>query len=174
MQKTRKMVLSALFSALMAVCAWVTLPLPPISFTMQTFGVYLALFVLGGKWGSISIATYLTLGVIGLPVFSLFQSGAGALLGATGGFLWGFFAAGLVFWLLEKWSKVLAVALSMLTCYAAGCIWYSIYAGNVGIFAAVTTCVLPYLVPDVLKISLAHACSRRIKRQRGFATIMDE
>lgn len=166
MRKTRNMVLSALFSALMAICAWITIPLPPIAFTMQTFGMYLSLFALGGKWGCISIATYLMLGVVGLPVFSMLQSGAGVLLGATGGFLWGFLVAGIVYWMLERWSKLLATLISMLMCYATGCIWYCVYAGNIGIYAGFLTCVLPYLLPDGAKIALAYACSRRILHQR--------
>ena len=89
------MVLTSLFAALTAVCAWLSIPIPPVAFTLQTFGLLLTLGVLGGKWGSISIWLYLLLGLVGLPVFSGFRFGAAALLDATGGFLWGF-AAGAV------------------------------------------------------------------------------
>ena len=87
------MVLASLFASLTAVCAWISIPIPPISFTLQTFAVFLTLAVLGGKWGTVSILLYLLLGVVGLPVFAGFRGGISALLDATGGFLWGFLAA---------------------------------------------------------------------------------
>ena len=69
------MVLASLFAALMALCSWLSIPIPPLSFTMQTFGLLLSLGVLGGKWGSVSIWLYLLLGLVGLPVFSGFRGG---------------------------------------------------------------------------------------------------
>ena len=82
------MVLCSLFASLTAVCAWIAVPLPGVSFTMQTFAVLLCLGILGGKWGSVSILLYLLLGIVGLPVFTGFRGGAAALLDPTGGFLW--------------------------------------------------------------------------------------
>ena len=82
--KAYDLVLIALFAALMALCAWVTVPYA-VPFTMQTFGVFLALLLLGGKRGTICMAVYLLLGAVGLPVFSGFRGGVGALVGSTGG-----------------------------------------------------------------------------------------
>ena len=96
------MTLSSLFAALLAVCAWICIPVGDIAVTLQTFGVALALLLLGGKWGTVSIGIYLLLGMVGLPVFSGFRGGIGALAGVTGGFLWGFLASGLIFWGLER------------------------------------------------------------------------
>ena len=87
--KAYDLVLIALFAALMALCAWVTVPYA-VPFTMQTFGVFLALLLLGGKRGTICMAVYLLLGAVGLPVFSGFRGGVGALVGSTGGYLVGF------------------------------------------------------------------------------------
>lgn len=158
------MVLSSLFAALVAVCAWIAVPIPPVSFTMQTFAVFLTLGVLGGKWGTVSILLYLLLGIAGLPVFSGFRGGAAALLDVTGGFLWGFLAAALTYWLLEKLGKLPAMILAMLVCYVCGCGWFTVYAGNTGWGAAVMTCVVPYLIPDAVKIGLAYTMSKRIRR----------
>ena len=118
----RKMVLSSLFAALITVCAWICVPVPPIAVTLQTFGVLMALGILGGKWGTVSIALYLGLGFVGLPVFAGFRGGVSALLDATGGFLWGFLIGGLVFRLTEKLCKFPAFVLCQLTCYFCGCI----------------------------------------------------
>ena len=159
------MVLSSLFAALTAVCAWISIPIPPVAFTLQTFAVLLTLGVLGGKWGTVSVLLYLLLGIVGLPVFTGFQSGAVALPGPTGGFLWGFLLAGLVYWELEKLGRLPAMAAAQLTVYACGCVWFSLYAGNAGLGAAVLTCVVPYLIPDALKLALAHSLAARIGKR---------
>ena len=148
----------ALFSALMCICAWISIPLGNISFTLQTFSLFLALLTLGGKGASLSVLVYLALGAVGLPVFSGFRGGFGALLGVTGGYLWGFLAGCLVFWLItailgEK-SCVLAVIAAMVTIYLCGTIWFFVYAPG-GIWAILAQSVLPYLLPDAVKILLA-------------------
>lgn len=164
----RKMVLCSLFAALMAVCAWITVPVPPVYVTLQTFAVLTALGILGGKWGSISVLLYLAMGVIGLPVFAGFRGGAAALLDATGGFLWGFLAGGLVFRAAEKLGKLPAFILCQLTCYLCGCLWFSAWAGDAGIITAALTCVLPCVLPDGIKLWLAYRLSGRIGKHLHF------
>ena len=156
------MVLCALFAALTALCSWISLPVPPVTFTLQTFAVLLALGVLGGKGGCASIAVYLLLGAVGLPVFSGFRGGIGALLDVTGGFLWGFPAAGLCYWAAEKWGRLPAMLLAQGVCYVCGCLWFTLYTGNAGLSAAVLTCVVPYLIPDAIKLALAYRLSGRL------------
>ena len=156
------MVLASLFAALTAVCAWLSIPIPPVAFTLQTFGLLLTLGVLGGKWGSISILLYLLLGLVGLPVFSGFRFGAAALLDATGGFLWGFAAGALVYGLLERFGRLPAMISFQLVCYGCGCWWFSLYSGSVG--AAVLACVVPYLIPDGIKLWLAYGLSKRLRK----------
>lgn len=161
----RKMVLCSLFASLMAVCAWIAVPVPPIAVTLQTFGVLMALGTLRGKWGTVSILLYLLMGVLGLPVFAGFRGGMSALLDATGGFLWGFLAGGLVYRLTEKLGSLPGMVLCQLTCYLCGCLWFSVWAGGIGIPAAAMTCVVPYLIPDGIKLWLAWSLSGRIGRQ---------
>lgn len=160
---TRKLTRCALFAAMMALCAWIGVPLGHTVFTMQTFGVLLALGLLGGKRGTISILCYLFLGAAGLPVFSGFRGGIGAILGPTGGYLWGFLATGLVFWALEKWSRPLAMIAGIATCYACGTVWYMTYTGG-ALAAVLAQTVLPYLIPDAVKLILALRLTRRLKR----------
>lgn len=155
------MVLCSLFAALTAICAWLSIPIGDIAFTMQTFVVFLTLGILGGKWGTLSIFLYLALGAVGLPVFSGFQGGFGTLLGVTGGYIWGFLASGLIYWALERLSKAAAMSAGMLACYVCGTFWFRLYAGS-GLIFALARCVLPYLVPDLIKIVLALHLSRRI------------
>lgn len=99
--KTQDMAYIALFAVVMAVCAWIVIPMV-VPFTLQTFAVFLAVGVLGGKRGTFAILLYLLLGIIGIPVFSGFTGGIGVLLGNTGGYLVGFLCTSLIMWGMER------------------------------------------------------------------------
>lgn len=171
--KAYDLVLIALFVALMAICAWITIP-AAVPFTMQTFGVFLALLLLGGKRGAICMAVYLLLGAVGVPVFSGFRGGVSALVGSTGGYLVGFIVSALLMWALtgfarrNRWTLAVALAVSLLACYAFGTVWFvvvSVRAGKAMTFGtALSLCVLPYILPDAAKIWLAYFLSKRLKR----------
>ena len=152
-------------AALLVICGWVTVPFGDIGFTMQSFGVFLILCLFGGGKATAAFGIYLLLGAVGLPVFSGFQGGFGVLLGPTGGYLWGFPAACLVFWLFEKkLPQWLLLILGMLTCYVCGCGWfYFLYTGN-GLGFIVLKCVVPYILPDGGKLFLALLVSKRIHK----------
>ena len=164
MKNVRKMVLASLFASLTAVCAWLAIPIPPVAVTMQTFAILLALGTLGGMWGSVSILLYLGLGVVGLPVFAGFRGGASALLDPTGGFLWGFLLSALLYWLLERLGKLPAMVASLAGCYFCGCLWFRVYSGGMDLGSVFLVCVAPYLIPDGLKLWLAHTLSTRLRR----------
>ena len=68
--KTKDLALCALFAALIAVCAWISIP-ATVPFTLQTFAIFAALGLLGGKRGTVAVAVYLLLGAIGVPVFAV-------------------------------------------------------------------------------------------------------
>ena len=61
--------MTGLCAALIAICSWISVP-AAVPFTMQTFAVFVAVGVLGGRRGTYSVILYLLLGAIGLPVFS--------------------------------------------------------------------------------------------------------
>ena len=159
----KNMVLGSLFAALLAVCAWLAIPAGDIAFTMQTFGVFLALGLLGGKWGAVAILIYLLLGAVGMPVFSGFQGGFGVLLGITGGYLWGFLATGLVYWALERFGKLPAMIAGLVACYACGSAWFLCWSGG-GLGFVLLRCVVPYIIPDAVKLGLAYSLSRRLSK----------
>ena len=102
------MALCGLFSALLAICAWISVPLADAAVTLQTFGVFLCLGTLGGKRGTTAILVYLLLGAVGLPVFSGFRGGFEALLGTTGGYLTGVLVSGLLGYDAHSATLVLA------------------------------------------------------------------
>lgn len=168
--KVRNMALCGAFAAFLALCAWISVPMGSIAFTMQTFGFLFALGLLGGKWGSVSILVYLLIGAMGVPVFSGFQGGFGVLLGATGGYLTGFLFSALIFWLMTaifpgKKGLLPAMVAALAGCYLFGTLWYScFYAPGLPLRNILTICVLPYLIPDILKLSLAFFLTRKLSR----------
>ena len=174
--RTLDMAYIALFAVLMAVCAWITVPLPKplVQFTLQTFAMFMALTTLGGRRGLYAMVVYLLLGAVGVPVFSGFRGGLGVLLDTTGGYIIGFAAAALIYWLLTAKLgdslpvKIAACVLGLAVCYAFGTAWFLVlYArttGPIGVTTALSWCVLPYIVPDLLKLALAVVLSGRIKK----------
>lgn len=172
-QKTLDMVYIAIFAVIIAVCSWISVPMV-IPFTLQTFGVFCAVGLLGGKRGTLSVLIYVLLGAVGIPVFSGFSSGIGTLFGVTGGYIMGFIFTALIYWLItavfgkKLWSIILGMVLGLLACYAFGTIWYiAVYAHraeSVGLAAALGKCVVPFLVPDALKIVLAVIITRTVPK----------
>ena len=169
--KTIDMAYIALFAVLMAVCSWISIP-AVVPFTLQTFGVFVAVSVLGGKRGTLAVVLYLLMGIVGLPVFAGFSGGLGVLLGSTGGYIIGFVFTALVMWLIERllgtktWVLALSMLLGLAVCYAFGTAWflvaYARAAGPIGLWAALGMCVFPFVVPDLVKLALAWMLSRRL------------
>lgn len=162
-----------MFVALIAICSWLTIPLPMVSFTLQTFAIYLCLLILGGKQATIVVITYLIIGAIGVPVFANMKSGLGVLFGTTGGYLIGFIFTTLVYWCIVKLLgekitvKIIALIIGTLICYLFGTIWfifvYNKSAENIiGLSQALTWCVIPFIIPDLVKIYFAILIEKRI------------
>lgn len=164
----------AVFATLIVGCSWLSIP-SAVPFTMQTFAVFLTLFLLGGKNGTLAVAVYLMLGAVGAPVFAGFSCGLGVLFGSTGGYLIGFLVTALLYWALEEkvCSKYVAASIGVMMlglalCYAFGTAWfvvvYTSSTGSVGIGTALLWCVIPYIIPDVCKLALAFVLANRLKR----------
>ena len=232
---------------MIAAGAWITVP-AAIPFTMQTFCIFLTLYILGGANGTKAILLYLLLGAVGLPVFSGFKAGLSVLAGPTGGYLIGFIFIGLSYRLgerifsrsdsgsglangasrlsgsgsglanvasrlsgtgsgsgdgadfnagygsgngasrlsgtgsgdntsgsgagngtsrlSERRGKFLFLILGLCICYAFGTGWF-VYISNsssssVSILQALSLCVLPYIIPDLIKLLLASKLSAKL------------
>ena len=169
----------ALMAVVIAACTWIQIPFGQINFTMQTFGVFVALGLLGGKAGTMSVVVYLLLGAIGAPVFSNFSGGVAKLAGPTGGYLVGFVFAGLVYWAVTKLfgegavSSVIGMILGNLVCYAFGTAWFmTVASSKPGLAAALSMCVLPFVLPDLLKIALAYTVTVTLRDRLRAARIL--
>ena len=171
--KTLDMAYIALFAVLMAICSWIAIP-AAVPFTMQTFGVFLAVAVLGGKRGALAVGIYLLMGAVGLPVFAGFSGGIGYMLGSTGGYIVGFLLSAIVMWAMEKipgkreWLLPISMGLGLLVCYAFGTGWFMLVYGKntgpIGLMTALGWCVIPYILPDLGKIALAMLLQKRLKK----------
>lgn len=171
-QHTTELVYVAMFAVLIAICSWLSIP-TTVPFTMQTFAVFFTLLVLGGKRGTIAVTVYLLLGAIGIPVFAGFTGGFGILIGTTGGYLIGFLVMTLLYWLViknpgqKKLLELMTLIIGLFLCYAFGTIWFiTVYAANVGeigITTALAWCVIPYIIPDLLKLALAYKMAERLR-----------
>ena len=129
--KTYDIVYIGVFAVIMAICSWISIP-TTVPFTLQTFGVFIAVGVLGGKRGSLAVLVFIILGAIGVPVFSGLTGGVGILLGSTGGYIIGFLFSALVMWAMEKlpvknaFTQILSMILGLVVCYAFGTVWFMV------------------------------------------------
>ena len=174
--KTIALAYMALGAVIIAVCSWISIP-TVVPFTLQTFAVFSVLGLLGGKRGTISVLIYILLGAVGVPVFAGFSGGFGVILGPTGGYIIGFILMGLLYWLMEKLFgtkihiRIISMVLGLLVCYAFGTAWFMFVfarkSGPIGLGTALAWCVLPYLLPDAVKIALASVLVQRLRPIMG-------
>lgn len=179
--ETIDLIMIPMFAIVIAITGMLSIP-SVVPFTMQTMGIFLTLLVLGGFKGTISILIYILLGAFGLPVFSGFSSGIGALAGPTGGYIIGFLFIGFAYHLIEPktssrqnqqknkqpFRRIAALLLGLFFCYAFGTLWFvKLHTGSISIksiISAISVCVLPFVLPDLLKLWIAVALSSRIKK----------
>ena len=127
--KTYDLVYIAVFAVVMAVCSWISIP-AQVPFTLQTFGVFMAVGVLGGKRGTLAVLVYVLLGAVGVPVFAGFSGGIGSLLGNAGGYIIGFIFSALVMWAIESVFgrkpvvQIISMIIGLIVCYAFGTAWF--------------------------------------------------
>lgn len=163
--KIKHITFTALFVALIAVSAQIVIPMPNgVAFTLQTFAVALAGYLLGVRWGTIAVLVYILLGAVGAPVFSAFQGGFHVLVGKTGGYIWGFLPLAAACGLSARGrGKVLPYFWGLpgpVLCHLFGTLQNMFLAGG-GFFALLAVYSVPYLLKDYLSLALAALlCSR--------------
>ncbi len=165
----RRLATAALFAALAAALAQVSIPLPGgVPFSVQPFAVFLAGIVLGPLWGGFALALYVLAGVAGAPVFSNGSAGLGYVFGPTGGFLLGFLLAAVVIGAVVHRSvepgplgelsvpaTAVGVSLGLVPIYAVGVPWLS-WASGAPLPAAAAS-MAPFAATDLVKAGLTVA-----------------
>ncbi|MBO5207987.1 MAG: biotin transporter BioY [Lachnospiraceae bacterium] len=166
---TKEMVFIGMFAAVLTVCSQIAIPLPSgIPVTLQTFAVALIGTVLAWKLGCATVFVYILLGAIGLPIFTGFRGGVQALVGHTGGFIWGFIILTLLCGAgsLCK-NRIVAMLMGfwgLAICHLFGCLQFMFLTSSsfVETFLLVS---FPYLLKDVISVILGILLGEKIRRQ---------
>ena len=165
---TRNMTLIGVMTAVMCIFGPMAPQFGPVPFSLTVLTVYLAVYVLGMKLGTIAYLVYLLIGFVGVPVLSGYSGGPGKVLGPTGGYLIGFIFMALVSgWFIDRYYKNIALqfvgmALGLMICYALGTLWLA-YTTGMGLAKAFAAGVVPFVALDMVKIVLAILVGRPVR-----------
>ncbi len=171
-KRTKTLTLRALFVALIAVGAFIRIPIPYVPFTLQYLFTMLAGLFLGAGGGAMAVAVYVLLGLIGLPIFTA-GGGIGYVVQPTFGYLLGFILGTFVTGLIAHRGKLsygrLLVAnfTGLAIVYALGTVYYyliyTFYLGNtIGIGYLLLYCVLMTIPGDIVLCILAAILGKRL------------
>ncbi len=168
--KTKDLVLTGMFTAILCVMSQIVIPVQPIPFTLSLFALFLIGALLQPRYAFLSALVYLLLGAFGVPVFAGLRGGLMHLTGPTGGYLMAYPLMTLItalFYMLGKKHRILSLILgmtiSLFLCYLIGTLWFTYITGKT-LYVALTLCVFPFVPFDILKIVLAISVSLLIRK----------
>lgn len=166
--RTKQIAYTGMFTAIIAVMSQLAIPMPSgVPATLQTLAIVITGLILGVKAGTVSVGLYITIGAIGLPVFSAFRSGLGTLFGVTGGFIFGFIPFVIMCALARNIkNRVAAIALciaGLITCHLAGVIQFMIVS-NTAFIPTVAAISLPYMIKDIASCVIAYLVYMQLKK----------
>lgn len=155
-----------LFTALIAAGTFIKIPMVPVPITLQTLFVFLAALLLNPSGAFLSVALYILLGAIGLPIFTS-GGGIAALLGPTGGFLFSMPLAALLGALVVKNNhksiirSILAILVMEVVIYTIG-VGYLVYTRHMTIQKGLMAGFVPFIPGDIIKIVVAIIAAKYI------------
>ena len=150
---TYAMTMIALMTAVTCILAPLSIPIGPVPISLTNFAIYLSLYLLDWKKGTISYFIYLLLGFAGLPVFSGFTGGVAKLAGPTGGYIVGFIPMAIIAGFVIDHCKKR---------------WVQLVGMIVGtVSAALAVCVIPFIPADLIKMVLAMSIGPEIRKRLG-------
>lgn len=157
--KTYVLSMAAVMTAVTCVLAPMSIPIGPVPISFTNLAIYLSLYLLGWKMGTVSYVVYVLIGMVGVPVFSGYTGGLGKLMGATGGYIIGFIPMAIIAGLVIDKSKnrvlqFAAMAVGTAVCYVFGTAWFCVVMEST-VVAALGMCVFPFIPGDLAKIIAA-------------------
>lgn len=168
--KVRDITLVALFTAVISVCAQITIPIQPVPFTGAIVALFITGAVLEKKQGFIVGIMYLLLGAIGVPVFAGFNFGVSAIIGPTGGYLITYpIMIYFIAWCIDKFKKenmlflIIYMILSLVLCYLVGTTWLAISC-KLDVYEAILSGVAPFVIFDIIKAIIGATISVAINQ----------
>lgn len=186
-RKSRTYILAAtaVMTAALCIAAPFSVPVGPVPISLATLIILLAVYILGWKWGTVSVLLYLLLGMAGLPVFSGFSGGFVKLAGPTGGYLVGYIPLALITGLAIALSdrlfttisrhkavwirliQIVGMILGTAVLYTLGTAWFCIIM-DCTVSYALTLCVIPFIPGDLLKILIAILLGPELRKRIHF------
>ena len=154
---TYQMTVTALMAAVMCVLGPLTVPIGAVPISLANFVICLTAWLLGPKFGTLSVAVYLCIGLIGVPVFSGYGAGLAKLAGPTGGYLVGYLLLALIGGLFIEKSNGnpvvsgIGLVLGDAACYVLGTAWF-VFQMQCELGYALSVCVYPFIALDLAKI----------------------
>lgn len=167
---TRQLTLVGVMAAVTCILGPLSLPIGVVPISLTNLVIYFAIYVLGGKRGTLSYIVYLFIGLVGLPVFSGFSGGFPKLFGPTGGYLIGFiFMAFISGIFIDKFpSKIymcfFGMILGTITTYIFGTAWLA-YQAHLTFNSALAVGVLPFIPGDLVKMVIASFIGPQIRKR---------
>lgn len=160
----------ALLAAVLCILAPLSVPTSAIPVSLASFAIYIIASCVKTKYSVIAVTVYILLGAFGLPVFSAFTGGFHRIAGITGGYIIGYIPCAFIIGLLiNKYeNKKFVFPLSMISgtvlCYFTGTLWY-ILQTKASVTAAIFSCVIPFIIGDIIKIAVASILSIPLRKR---------
>ncbi|NWG03922.1 MAG: biotin transporter BioY [Syntrophaceae bacterium] len=167
-EKLRELVFASLMAALVAIGAYIHVPIGPVPIVLSTLFVLLSGLLLGSRWGLASMGLYLFVGAIGIPVFAGGKGGLAHFLGPTGGYLFGYLLASWITGFISerlsgRWMKdILAVVVGSLAIYSLGVPWLKLVT-QLSWEKTLIFGMVPFLIGDGIKSAVAVILARSVR-----------
>lgn len=169
---------TALMTAVMCILSPLSIPIGPVPITLSVACVFLCVYTLGAKLGSVACGIYILLGLVGLPVFSGFAGGPAKLFGPTGGYIVGYIFMALISgWFIDRFPmkkfylQIVGMLLGLAVLYAFGTAWF-VFQMKVTFAEALSMCVIPFIAFDMIKIGLALVLGNTVRKALSMANLM--
>lgn len=174
---TYQMAVTAVMAAVLCVLGPLTVPIGAIPISLANFVICLTAWLLGPKFGTLSVAVYLCIGLIGVPVFSGYGAGLAKLAGPTGGYLVGYLLLALIGGLFIEKSNGnpvvsgIGLVLGDAACYVLGTAWF-VFQMQCELSYALSVCVYPFIALDLAKIVVSCVVGALLRKRLEQAGVL--
>ena len=161
----------------MAVTALMAAAIGAVPISLANFVICLTAWLLGPKFGTLSVAVYLLIGLVGVPVFSGYGAGIAKLAGPTGGYLVGYLLLAFIGGLFIEKSKGqpvvsgIGLVLGDAACYVLGTAWF-VFQMQCELSYALSVCVYPFIALDLAKIVVSCVVGALLRKRLEQAGVL--
>ena len=174
---TYQMAVTALMTAVMCVLGPLSVPIGAVPISLTNLVICFTVWLLGAKLGTLSVALYLLIGLVGVPVFSGYGAGIAKLAGPTGGYLVGYLLLAFIGGLFIEKSKGqpvvsgIGLVLGDAACYVLGTAWF-VFQMQCELSYALSVCVYPFIALDLAKIVVSCVVGALLRKRLEQAGVL--